>query len=435
MRAREFITEISRDRLERYLGQANRQIDSRQTRMAQARERLNRSYEIYHADRPAGGTQIVDRFEANTPQEAQRYYEKFITRYESDRDFDLQLRRSTGIMEDAFRGIDISMEKEDDEIMVRASSGGKQLGSVLFVEYDGVLTPQDLEVDERFRGQGIARTMYDYVKRQGYRIRRSGQQTDAGQGFWAKHRPEQNVWEHIAEQSYVTRIDSRPIADFSQGMQTYYHTADFSRSGQFDKDTPVPKEYTGKMTGVYAGDPTFTALYATGNANQTRYVAKYGPGQPIVYFDRKDVPAMRARRTYLTVFDGSRFKRLPTGEYFSDNPGQPIKQQEIKDPFQYIKDRGWEFRIVDDLPAVLKQLQQQNKKDPSVRFGAEGMGLEENFADGRVKGKSRPGRVKRAGASCAGSVTDLRKRAKAASGEKAKMYHWCANMKSGKRRK
>ncbi len=60
--------------------------------------------------------------------------------------------------------------------------------------------------------------------------------------------------------------------------------------------------------------------------------------------------------------------------------------------------------------------------------------LTENFADGRVKGKSRPGRVKRAGASCSGSVTDLRKRAKNASGEKAKMYHWCANMKSGKKK-
>lgn len=56
----------------------------------------------------------------------------------------------------------------------------------------------------------------------------------------------------------------------------------------------------------------------------------------------------------------------------------------------------------------------------------------ENFADGKVKGKSRPGRVKRAGASCSGSVTDLRSKAKNASGEKAKMYHWCANMKSGR---
>jgi len=58
----------------------------------------------------------------------------------------------------------------------------------------------------------------------------------------------------------------------------------------------------------------------------------------------------------------------------------------------------------------------------------------ENFADGKVKGKSRPGRVKKSGASCSGSVTALRARAKNASGEKAKMYHWCANMKSGRQK-
>ena len=58
----------------------------------------------------------------------------------------------------------------------------------------------------------------------------------------------------------------------------------------------------------------------------------------------------------------------------------------------------------------------------------------ENFADGKVKGKSRPGRVKRSGASCSGSVSELRKKAKNASGERAKMYHWCANMKSGRKK-
>ena len=58
----------------------------------------------------------------------------------------------------------------------------------------------------------------------------------------------------------------------------------------------------------------------------------------------------------------------------------------------------------------------------------------ENFADGKKKGKSRPGRVKRSGASCSSSVTELRKKAKNASGERAKMYHWCANMKSGKKK-
>ena len=61
--------------------------------------------------------------------------------------------------------------------------------------------------------------------------------------------------------------------------------------------------------------------------------------------------------------------------------------------------------------------------------------FKENFADKKVKGKSRPGRVKRAGASCKGSVSSLRAKAKKYGGERGKMYHWCANMKSGRKKK
>jgi hypothetical protein len=89
--------EVSADRLQQYLSRAGQQVDRRQERMSQARERLNKGYEIYHADRPAGSIQIVDRFEANTPALARQYYEKFITQYDSDVDFELKLRRSTGL--------------------------------------------------------------------------------------------------------------------------------------------------------------------------------------------------------------------------------------------------------------------------------------------------------------------------------------------------
>ena len=61
--------------------------------------------------------------------------------------------------------------------------------------------------------------------------------------------------------------------------------------------------------------------------------------------------------------------------------------------------------------------------------------VHENYADGKVKGKSRPGRVKRSGASCKGSVTSLRAKAKKYGGEKGKMYRWCSNMKGGKKKK
>jgi GNAT superfamily N-acetyltransferase len=105
------------------------------------------------------------------------------------------------VAEDAenFNGIGISMEVEGDEIMVRATAGGRELGHVLFVEDGEYLMPQDLEVEERFQGQGIAAAMYDYVKSKGYKIRRSGQQTDAGAGFWRKNRGEENVWENFAD--------------------------------------------------------------------------------------------------------------------------------------------------------------------------------------------------------------------------------------------
>ena len=109
-----------------------------------------------------------------------------------------ELSRIQPVKEDTenYNGIEISLEKEDDEITVTAmTANGREMGHVLFVQEGDYLMPQDLEVEERYQGQGIAATMYDYVKSKGYKIRRSGQQTDAGAGFWDKHRPEQNVWE------------------------------------------------------------------------------------------------------------------------------------------------------------------------------------------------------------------------------------------------
>jgi GNAT superfamily N-acetyltransferase len=116
-------------------------------------------------------------------------------------DKDIEEISKQDMAEDAenFNGIDISIEVQGDEVMVRATASGRELGHVLFVEEGEYLMPQDLEVEERFQGQGIAAAMYDYVKSKGYRIRRSGQQTDAGAGFWGKHRPEQNVWENFAD--------------------------------------------------------------------------------------------------------------------------------------------------------------------------------------------------------------------------------------------
>lgn len=56
----------------------------------------------------------------------------------------------------------------------------------------------------------------------------------------------------------------------------------------------------------------------------------------------------------------------------------------------------------------------------------------ENFADGKKPG--RKGLAKRSGVNCKASVSTLRNVAKNSSGEKARMAHWCANMKSGRKK-
>ena len=170
---------------------------------------------------------------------------------------------------------------------------------------------------------------------------------------------------------YVYRIDSKKISDFEKNMKTYYHNKDFTVSGRDDFEGSV-----GKIKGIYAKDKLFTALYATGASSgpkKTRYVAVYGPGDPTVWFDRKDVSKLKNNRAYLTAFDAKNFKKLPSGEFFSSNPGKPVKQQEISDPFRYIKQQGWTIKIVDNLEKVLKNVQAMADQK-KIQYGAEGMG-------------------------------------------------------------
>jgi hypothetical protein len=194
--------------------------------------------------------------------------------------------------------------------------------------------------------------------------------------FPDRKKSEHNKQQGVAEGTTVTRIDSNPITDFGSSLKAYKHTDDWSQSGVDTGDDSYWKNKnlkTNTTKGLFAGDPKRTALYATGNAHETRYVEFTQNGQPIVYFDRKDLPAMRSRKTYLTVFDASDFRQLPTGEWFSENPSKPIKQVPIGDPFKYIASQGWIVRITDDLDKVFKQVKNMHKAGKIAQYGAEGM--------------------------------------------------------------
>ena len=233
---------------------------------------------------------------------------------------------------------------------------------------------------------------------------------------------------------YVTRIDSSEIKDFDSNMPTYYHTKDWSQSGQFAPGSKIPKKFSGKVQGTFAGDPHRTALYATGNAGETRFVEITDlKGQSYVYFDQKDLPKIRARKTYLTVFPADNFKATNpnTGEYFSSNPGKPVKQEPITDPFQYITSQGWIVRTTDDLNKVLAQAKQLHKQNKIKSYGGEGMGVQENFADGR--GPGRPGDSVRHGIPKGATIAEL-ERASHASGRKGQLARWQLNMRRGKKK-
>jgi hypothetical protein len=71
---------------------------------------------------------------------------------------------------------------------------------------------------------------------------------------------------------------------------------------------------------------------------------------------------------------------------------------------------------------------------PAIK-GSKNMAWEpvsENFADGKKPG--RKGLAKRSGVNCKQSVTKLRSIAANSSGERQRMAHWCANMKSGRKK-
>jgi GNAT superfamily N-acetyltransferase len=88
-----------------------------------------------------------------------------------------------------------------------------------------------------------------------------------------------------------------------------------------------------------------------------------------------------------------------------------------------------------DLGYIVKRSPEQT--DAGKAFWNKNRGEEgqvwENFADGKKPG--RKGLAKRSGVNCKQSVTKLRSIAAHSSGERQRMAHWCANMKSGRSKK
>jgi GNAT superfamily N-acetyltransferase len=282
-----------------------------------------------------------------------------------------------------FEGLTLKVIKQDHKLTVDALDewGNKVLGHVKFNIGDGKeLDPQDLRVDDKYQGQGIARVMYDYVKSLGYTINRSWDQTDAGAGFWNKHRGEDvRVWEQgVAEgKNNDTAISLSKLGKFHPGADTL---AEF-----------VPE----RATAQYALHPdkwesTFYSL-TNKDSDKLKY---YGP------------------------------KKI------SIPPGTLVGDMAIANKFYRAKTPEEQEQYAELYKASLQPypVDVSEYRMPELLIPQQSMA--ENFADGKNPG--RRGLSKRVGVNTKASVSSLRKTAKNSSGEKQRMAHWLANMKAGR---
>ena len=111
-------------------------------------------------------------------------------------------------------GILVSINTNGSNASVYATSNGRRLGHAEFDRDGNVLVPYDLSVDDKYRGQGIAAVMYDYVKSLGFTIKASADQTDDGKYFWKKNRGSKRVWE--TELDEISRLPKKDAGDFGE---------------------------------------------------------------------------------------------------------------------------------------------------------------------------------------------------------------------------
>lgn len=95
-----------------------------------------------------------------------------------------------------YNGLVMKYAFNDNALLLKAFTKDGPLAFVKFVKEKKELYPENLWVHDDYRNRGIAKSMYDFLKSEGYIINRSHDQTKAGTGFWDKHRGEDSyVWE------------------------------------------------------------------------------------------------------------------------------------------------------------------------------------------------------------------------------------------------
>jgi len=155
--------------------------------------------------------------------------------YKGDKDLAGRLvpkRKEQGVAEDreyipsgkeriTRNGIDLVVGIDGATVDIRAMTGDSQMAYVVFDRDGDTLVADDLAVEEQYKGQGIAKIMYDYVKELGFRVKRSSDQLVAGKKFWDKNKgAENNIWEQGVAEAAKWRSDPDAYDVDDEGNKT-----------------------------------------------------------------------------------------------------------------------------------------------------------------------------------------------------------------------
>jgi len=330
-------------------------------------------------------------------------------------------------------------------VEVHAYRDGQQVGWVRFQNLkNGQVKAAMVHVPERLRRQGIGTAMYSYARDElGLDIVPSDNQTDLGRAFWNKL--------HEGRKKRKRHKQSRWAFSGPGGWYGYYygHSGEGAASDGGGGESVAedleqkylwhgsrqPIEFLEPRQSVDTGGAAGSnqnAIYATSDPKVAIAMGLTTPGSDTGMFPND--PQMVLFSGKIRKGENVYLHKLPMNG--PDGEPQFVQGGSSREFHSVPEVKGIKPLEIKAVPVdkYLNLIRRATPQDLELRKKYIKQSVEENFADGKVKGKSRPGRVKRSGASCSGSVTDLRARAKKYGGERGRMYHWCANMKSGRKK-
>ncbi len=307
----------------------------------------------------------------------------------------------------------------------------ERVGLVKFVLYKDKAGNEWLEslisaIQPEYQGKGIASHIYAYARMLGNTVKPSGDQTAQGRAMWS-------AWAKSGDAKHLTSNESK-FSDYERAVMEGGHSLEKTVRRSALRD--VVNEFSitelfepnKKWQWSFQGSEEAVAVFHVGEVPYMFHA--YGTdGQWEVEFKRHGSKLDRMQKFGLTGTGNSAEVMSTVVDIMR------AFLDKYKDKIEVLifsaKEDSRQGLYAKMVKRLLSNWIMKQDKEEFILIAPK-QEVEENFADGKIKGKSKPGRVKRAGASCSGSVSDLRQRAKDASGERAKMYHWCANMKSGR---